>query len=798
MKTQDPLLGASRRLVLPALLCAAAPAAAALQDVRPAAAPTATPAATQEPAPPGPPAPPAGPQSAPRRITGGAAPSEDSFRFGSPPSLPQGLSEPDMWPAATAEGWKKPVLVPFQRSFDDALQVSRATGQPILVCVNMDGEIASEHWAGVRYRDPATAKLFEPYVCIAASVYRHTPRDHDEEGRRVVCPRLGSMTCGEHITAETELYEKYFEGLRISPRHIALDLTGQELYDVYFSWDTQTVTTALVKGIEHLPPGRPLSRDLPLAERALSPDVADREAIEAAYVAGTPEARRALLTTVLERRAVDQNDLLRLAIFGLDRELARLARAALARSETEGAVDLIAEALKVPLADDERALLLEAAARLAAKFPRAGTLTAVHQGLAQTSTFLDARRFTEIEYATRARRTAPLDYAQSLEGRVQATEHEPADASSRLALAESLLERAEEPGEDHAFARLFAEDARAAAEAARGLGAAGWRLEAVLAATADWAGDGEAARRHALAAVEGGMLTADAKSATVHERTALRVVTLFAAARQRAIRDAYRARRNWPPEWLSDVNAAYALVARSPLSTDGHLVSFYDFLRWLGATPRANAVLDEALARFPGSPEAHDRLRARLLYEGGPAALESGYAQRLAHEPDNQDLVWYAGYAALVVAEHRRREGDAAAALVAYERGIERFGLAAQGRPEVSTTADHFAALGLAGRARLRLEAGDLERATDDILAAFERAPNAAATPDGLNITPVETAKQLRARLEAESKAELLARLVAGLDALAPELLEKRPYELEDPRQSRRRREPTPGAGAPR
>jgi hypothetical protein len=48
----------------------------------------------------------------------------------------------------------------------------------------------------------------------------------------------------------------------------------------------------------------------------------------------------------------------------------------------------------------------------------------------------------------------------------------------------------------------------------------------------------------------------------------------------------------------------------------------------------------------------------------------------------------------------------------------------------------------------------------------------------------------LHARLMAASESTLLARLQAGLDALPPELLEKRPYELEDPRPARGRRQP--------
>ncbi|MEE8148118.1 MAG: hypothetical protein V3T24_10975, partial [Longimicrobiales bacterium] len=61
----------------------------------------------------------------------------------------EGLSREQMWRAPTAEDWQKPVLIKWERTWNDALAVSKETGKPILVCINMDGEIASEHYAGV-------------------------------------------------------------------------------------------------------------------------------------------------------------------------------------------------------------------------------------------------------------------------------------------------------------------------------------------------------------------------------------------------------------------------------------------------------------------------------------------------------------------------------------------------------------------------------------------------------------------------------------------------------------------------
>lgn len=721
------------------------------------------------------------------RPGGGAAPSDDAFKYGSPGQLQQGLTEPDMWPAATEEGWKKPVLIQWQRNFEDALRVSKATGKPVMVAVNMDGEIASEHWAGVRYRDPETAKFFESYVCVVASVYRHAPRDFDEAGNRIPCPRLGTVTCAEHIDNERQLYDKYFDGMRVSPRHIALDLEAKPIYDVYFAWDTQTISTALVKGIEHLEKPLPPPPDSTLEERIASPDALERAALEAQYKTANVETRRLLIEKVGAQKSVDQNDLLRLALFGLDVELARAARRVLATAETEGAVDLIAEVLKQPLAEDERAMLVEAAKRLAARHPRASTLAAVQEGLSRGSSLLDARRFAEIEYSSQSRAAGAAPVETTLERRAVAAEVAPSDAAQQLALAEALLERAEARPDDARFAQLLVADAKSAADAASRLGAGGWRLSAVRAAVFDWNGERVAARAAAVEAIEGGMLKDVSTEATVHERTALRVVSLFAAARETAIREAYRKRERWPSEWLADVNAAGLIVAKNRLATIEQLLSIHDFLRWLGGAPRANAILEELLARRPDSPEAHDRLRARLLFDGGPSRLESDYEARLAKPDAHPQLAWFAGYAALVAAEHQRREGRPDEALASYARGSARFAAWSAANPAGAAEAAHYEALAFAGRARVLMERGELSSSLDALLACFERSPKSAASPDGLNITPADTARQLQARLAVPEQAEALARLAAALAKVDPALLEKREFEREDPRQGRRR-----------
>ncbi len=107
---------------------------------------------------------------------------------------------------------------------------------------------------------------------------------------------------------------------------------------------------------------------------------------------------------------------------------------------------------------------------------------------------------------------------------------------------------------------------------------------------------------------------------------------------------------------------------------------------------------------------------------------------------------------------------------------------------EERSSADHYIALALAGRARIAYERGDWEHALTDIVASFDRKPEAAATLDGLNLSPVDTAKMLLARLTELKQDELAARLSAALAKLDPALLELPAFERTGPGGPARRR----------
>jgi hypothetical protein len=688
----------------------------------------------------------------------------------------QGLGREQMWYAPTAEDWKKPCLIQWQRSWADAQAVAKETGKAILICVNMDGEIASEHYAGIRYRQPEIAELYEQYVCVIASTYRHTPRDHDDEGNRILCPRFGSVTCGEHIAIEPILFAKYFDGQRVAPRHIMIELDGSEQYDVFFTWDTASVFDSVRKGIEEraVTP-RPIVRgDRTIVERVASRDIRDREAVEGAYRKGDAKLRQALLDAALKQGGDAPLDLLRLAVFGLDTDLAKVARQGLAGSDSPDATDLIDEALRVPMDESERAALVAALTRLGKTSSRAQWLSVVHRGLGSSSTTVDARAWAraqeEYEASAAARDLLELD-ARHAE-KIGAAEKAPDDPAACLELAEASLDLAMRARRSNvhgrrvsrAYTRHLLEEARRVGLKAETLGADAWRTNATIALASYYGGDVETARTRAVAAVK------DMPGGEASWRSMV-VLTLFAEARWEAIKAAMAANERVNPDWVTDVNTTYTILRKHPHGSAEQIVWHLEFLKWLGARRQLSRVLREGLERFPHAAILHRRYRSRVRMTRGIDALEPAYERLLGSLETTPRLRWYAGYASVETAEWQRRARRPDRALAAYGRGIEHYEKASVEDPGLRESVNYRVALALAGRARVAMEAGDVESALADTLASLERRPGSAGTKDGLGITPADTATMLLARLVELKRDGEAARLREAIGELDPELL---------------------------
>ena len=723
--------------------------------------------------------------------TGGGARSDDKPEAGAetpPPEKAQlgdrvgTQSREGMWPAPTAEDWKKPVLIPFQRTWDDALAVAKEENKAILICVNMDGEIASEHYAGKRYRQPEVAELYSGYVSVIASVYRHTPRDYDEEGNRILCPRFGSVTCSEHIAIEPILYEKYFNGDRVAPRHLMIELDGSEVYDKYYINDTASVFDSIREGIAKRTekPKNVVRGDRPVTERVASRHLDDRKAVEKAYKSGDAALRKSLLDQALKNPEASPMELLRLAVFGLDVDRSRQAREALAKADDKAATDVIVEALRVPMDTPERDALIAALERIGKTSRRAAWLAVVQKGLTGSGSKLDTKGWSRA--LAKAPAGAPAIYeANALHGTrdrsARAAKERPKDPLARLALAESTLELARKgvsvhtsnPKTAKAFKKLMYHDARQAALDAEKLGAEAlgrdaWRVHAVIALASYDLNEKGAAYDRAEKAME---LMPPGEPGW----NAMATLTLYGESRYQAIKAAVKAKQKWEPQWLSDLHAAYTVLLQHPLAHDGQVLWYYDFLVWLRAYSRAGRYLDAGIARFPNATELHNRYRTRVLRWKGVKGLEAAYARLETAHPKARDLPWFSAFASQTAADFHRRRGRPKSAIPALERAISKYTDAMQRRPGSQVATAKQIALAQGGLARLHYQLDDDVAALTAILASFEASPDTAGTRDGVGVTPGETAQMLLARLKKSEHIAPVERLEAAMEKLDPELL---------------------------
>src|SRR5204863_9458638 len=90
--------------------------------------------------------------------------------------------DPPRAPSSAAPAPVETPRVEWQRSLADALAVQKATGLPLLIAINMDGEVFNEGFANTVYRSAEFAQLTRGYVCVVASPDRHTEPDSDAFG----------------------------------------------------------------------------------------------------------------------------------------------------------------------------------------------------------------------------------------------------------------------------------------------------------------------------------------------------------------------------------------------------------------------------------------------------------------------------------------------------------------------------------------------------------------------------------------------------------------------------------------
>lgn len=121
--------------------------------------------------------------------------------------------------------------VHWERDYAQALVSAKDRNVPILLCFNMDGEIASDSTALRTYRDPEFVKRSRDFVCLIASTHDHESKTETAGDEMIqACARFGALTCDEHLKVEIRASEQFIgKDTVISPQHLLISPGGAVL-----------------------------------------------------------------------------------------------------------------------------------------------------------------------------------------------------------------------------------------------------------------------------------------------------------------------------------------------------------------------------------------------------------------------------------------------------------------------------------------------------------------------------------------------------------------------------------------
>ena len=643
---------------------------------------------------------------------------------------------------------KKP-HVAWQRTLADALAVQQATGLPLLVVVNMDGETFNERFAGTTYHDPAFLESTRGYVCVVASPDRHTDKDYDAQGNRVECPRFGGCTCSEHINIEPELFKRWFNNQRNAPRHVGVSTAGKVLFDRFLDQSMQTAIDAIAQN-RGTPKPDALAPTNDLVQLFTRRDSTARETLENLFRRGDTAQKRKLLEATA-KATNEPFDLLRIALRSDDDATFTLACAALAKvGGPDGLIDVedaLARLTDKQVAKDLVAKLgaiggsNQAAARLAEHFAAENKPGfAAPWGNRWKAAAVDAKSRTAIE--------AMLDTCEKqLAANAADDETRLRFGIGQLMLAMLLAAQGDKN------AGLWFEDARTSAQKVK---AEALLPEArALLATAAWLGGDAGAANSAMNQALLGVTTRepDAFLAGAFLDVVLSITAQTAYARAQV--DQHAVLRK---EIERTVQVLDLQTERGSGGEAGALAAI-GLIEYAGLRQQARQRLHALVLRHPASQSVHERWRNRLFVDLGPEAVRKAYAQFVDGASDKATAQWYAGYAALIVGEQHTRDSRWAEARTAYGDAIERLAASAKGNEAFADSANHFAVLALAGRAAVGTETGELEPAVADLLRAAELRRDSLDADDGLKRKPRGIASRLARALEAKGQQALADQL---------------------------------------
>jgi len=658
-------------------------------------------------------------------------------------------------------------LMPWQRSLDDALVLSKRLQKPLLLCVNTDGEQASESLAARRYRDPEFAALADGFIPLLASPDKHNARDYDDRGRRIHDPKFGRLTDLEHIDIEPRLYERYFNGQRVAPRHIGVAPDGTILFDLFLLNDLSVIDRHLRKhGNFDVEAVDPASQD----EAALldNPDAVARDILEATYAEGDEDTRRRLANAAMDSSRTTQHpELIRMALRDDAPDIRTTALASVAAFADRMPIEMFPEAMRVA-ADDPNALAAIGAALRDVTVGLDETAVVRPRRLARVSDALIRRPALDVELwlaALRGVQTAPEPAVENVDDLYRALSEidvvrsaRPNDARPQLFFSRTALRLAQHLIDTGGNPSFILEDARAAAEKAVELDLENPLSWAYLARSAYLLADFEMAGKAAARALP--RLVDRAEQPIVAQ-----VLDAFIRSRTRLVYAALGSDEGWPAAWVSDLGAAQRIQLAHPLTTDAVAQAAFETQAQLELYALQGEFLAAAVERFPASANLHHYLRWQRLRDVGAAGLVQTYSELKVADGERPTLAWFAGLAAFRAAEHLVENRQPQEALAAYESSIQRFSDSVDQEPSFAASADYYVALAWAGMARLHLDSGDLDAAVVALRESVEVDAGVLEDPDGLGNSPGATGRAIARALRQDGRyqeSEDLRYLIAG------------------------------------
>jgi hypothetical protein len=642
----------------------------------------------------------------------------------------------------------EPPQIAWQRTLEDALAVQKETGLPLLVVVNMDGEVFNERFAGSTYHDNTFIESTRNYVCVVASPDRHTERDYDALGNRIECPRFKSCTCSEHINIEPELFRRFFNNKRNAPRHVGVSTAGDILFDRFLDNSMNVAINAIAKH-EGQANRKHLDNTDDVTEMFRRRDAMARSLLERRYQSGNKQIRSQLL----KKASTAKNnpiDLLRMGLRDPDEELVGLAAIALSKVGDSSALIDIEDALARITTPEVRQLLVTQLRMLGKSNPAAARIAS--HFTASTEQFVQPwRNDWQLSKLTQGREAieAELD-------RIEASIREQRDDDNlRLQLATAQA----------AFALMLMQDGGAGiemwlADAQRNAAkvkseALKAETNALLAITTWYRSDTKAATAAVSETMAGGKSNRKPDGwLAANFLDILLQLTAKTAFERVQDNDTISLGRE-----VARTQIVMELLRKNDAGDERGLLAGISLLEYAGLRAQAQSRLEQLVERFPSSITVHDRWRTRLMVDLGAERMRYRYAKHVTDAKDRATAQWYAGYAALIAAERHTLDSRIVEAENAYSDSIERFLASATSNEAYVDSAHHYAVLALAGRAEIRHLRKNSKEAVKDLLQAAELRPDSLDEDDGLKRKPRAIAARIYAALMAASKTELAEQL---------------------------------------